>query len=517
MGETLPRLNFNILPADVEVGVAEQRMLFIGQKSDEGTAEEKKLIQNIGNDNSWDTLFGAKSVLANMIRRARKLCTDCGYQVAIDAIALADNANGGASKASSTVTFTGTATATGSIYIVVGSEYQHKYKLDGVKDITASQLATMLKGKIDADKKAPFTASVNDAVVTITAENKGTLYNNTTIYTEGTLSGVTTTITKFDGGAMDVEVDDELLALIENLRYQAIVSPIEYGIQDIKTELDARFNTNNKVMDGVLFVDKTDTLANHRTALAVLNSQNVHYQCDKLVDTDDYKGSSIPEFSYIKATYNATIRALRVSDNAQLSTIIIGQYPSDLMGGAHNNSLPFFNSKCAYLNAIKPQHHWKSDEITELNDNGGCVWNNNASDNGLVMGEQLTTYKTDSAGNEDITWKYLNYRDTESAVREYRFVNFKKDFAQSRMNDDTEKVVRNAFIKYYRALSSDNYRLLRGGKEALNFYKENLKISLDFAKGQVTVYCLDPIVTQLRECIGYFKVTFSLETGEAVA
>jgi hypothetical protein len=186
------------------------------------------------------------------------------------------------------------------------------------------------------------------------------------------------------------------------------------------------------------------------------------------------------------------------------------------MGGTHNNSLPFFNSSCPYLNAIKPQYHWKSDEIAEINNVGGSVWDNNSADNGLVMGEQLTTYKTDKAGNEDITWKYLNYRDTESAIREYRFVNFKKDFAQSRMNDDTEKVVRNAFLKYYRALSGDNFRLLRGGKDALNFYKDNLKISLDFAKGQVTVYCLDPIVTQLRECIGHFKVTFSLETGEAV-
>lgn len=516
MGETLPKLNFNILPADVEVGLASQRILFIGQMTAEGTATAEKLVQNIANDNSWDTLFGKKSVLANMIRRARKLCTDCGYQVAIDAIPLADSTEETASKASATITFAGTATDTSDISIVIGSEYYHKYNISCAKDATASQIATALKNKIDADTKAPFTASVSGAVVTITAGNTGTIYNNTAIYTEGALEGITTTITAFSGGAVDCEVDDDILALIEQLRYQAIVSPVEYGIQYIKTELDARFNTNNKVMDGVLFVDKTDTLANHRTALASLNSQNVHYQCDKLVSADNYKGSSVPEFSYIKATYNATMRALRVSEGSQLSTVVIGQYPDDIMGGTHNNSLPFFNSKCAYLNAIKPQYHWKSDEIKELNDNGGSVWNNNASDNGIVMGEQLTTYKTDSAGNEDITWKYLNYRDTESAVREYRFVNFKKDFAQSRMNDDTEKVVRNAFIKYYRALSSDKFRLLRSGKEALNFYKDNLKISLDFAKGQVTVYCLDPIVTQLRECIGYFKVTFSLETGEAV-
>ena len=132
------------------------------------------------------------------------------------------------------------------------------------------------------------------------------------------------------------------------------------------------------------------------------------------------------------------------------------------------------------------------------------------------MNEQVTTYKTDNAGYEDITWKYLNYRDTESAVREYRFVNFKADFAQSRMSSDTEKVVRNAFLKYYKLLAGEDNRLLREGKEAYNFYKANLKISLDYANGRVTVYCLDPIQTQLRECIGYFKVTFSLETGEAV-
>ena len=38
MGETLPKLNFNILPADVEVGLASQRILFIGQMTAEGTA-----------------------------------------------------------------------------------------------------------------------------------------------------------------------------------------------------------------------------------------------------------------------------------------------------------------------------------------------------------------------------------------------------------------------------------------------------------------------------------------------
>ena len=43
MGNTLPRLNFNLVKADTEVGVSEQRMLIIGQKLDEGTATAGKL------------------------------------------------------------------------------------------------------------------------------------------------------------------------------------------------------------------------------------------------------------------------------------------------------------------------------------------------------------------------------------------------------------------------------------------------------------------------------------------
>lgn len=514
MGNTLPRVNFNILPADVEVGLAEQKLLFIGQMTSSGTATAGELVTDIPNDNSWDTLFGAKSILANMVRRARKLCNDCGYQVRIDAIPLGDADSSVASTGS--VAFTGTATASGTINVVVGSEYFHTYRIDASKDETASQLATKLKNAIDADTKAPFTASVSTSTVTITFANKGTVGNDTTLYYEGNIAGITVALTGFAGGATDPQVTSTTLEVIDGLRYQGIVSPIEYGITAIKTELDARFNSNNRVLDGVLFVDKTDTLANHKTALNSLNSQNVHYQCDKVVNTSTYKGSSIPDFSFAKATYNATIRGLRNSDGAQLSTLVIGQYPNDIMGGPHLNSLPFFNSRCSYLNPINPPLHWKSDEITELNEAGGSVWDNNSANNTLVMGEQLTTYKTDNAGNEDITWKFLNYRDTESAIREYRFVNFKQDFAQSRMNDDTEKVVRNAFLKYYKILADENHRLLREGKPSYDFYKENLKISLDFAKGRVTVYCLDPIVTQLREAIGYFKVTFDISSGEAV-
>lgn len=514
MSNTLPRVNFNLVSADTEVGVSAQRMLFIGQMTEDGTATEKTLIKDIPNDNSWETLFGKKSILANMIRQARKLCSFCQYQVTIDAIGLKDENDATASSAK--VTFEGTATATGNIEVVVGSEYNHKYVVAIAKDDTASQIATKFKNLVEADEKAPFKATTSEGEVTLTFENKGSIGNNTALYYKGLVAGITVGLEAFANGATDPVVNEELLGKIENLRYNEIVSPVEYGIEKIKTLLDGRFNTNNKILDGALYVCKADTLANHKNTVKMLNSQNINYQCNKLVDDEDYKGSSIYEFTFINAVYNATLKALRVSDGSQLSAVLIGQYPEDLMGGTHNNSLPFFNTSCPFMNAILAEKHWKAEEIKEINEVGGSVWDNNADDSGLVMGEQLSTYRTDNAGNEDITWKFMNYRDTGSAIREYRFKNFKKDFAQSRMSDDTEKQVRNAFLRYYKTLRGSAYRLLREGKDAYKYYEQNLKVALDFANGTVTIACKDPYVTQVREANGFFKVTFDIATGEAV-
>jgi len=515
MGNTLPKTNFNLLSADTSVENADQKMLFVGQMTSEGTATAGELIQDIANDNSWDSLFGKRSILANMIRKARRMCADCQYQVQIDAIPLDDVE--GATKASATVTFTGTATSTGTVELVVGSSYDNTYSYGVSKDDTASEIATALKQLIDADTKCPFTATVASGVLTITFANAGTVGKATTIKAKNTALGVTTALTAFASGAND-PVMTGVLDVVENIRYQGLCMPVEYGVVNGIALLDPRFNTNNKLLDGALFVSKTDTLANHKATINALNSKNAVYVCNKAVDKALYKGSSIIEFDFILAVYTATMRALRISTGSQLSNVLIGQYPEDLMGGVHNNSLPFFNTLCPYLNKIDPSVHWSSsannNEVDELNDAGGCIYDNNSAENGVIMGDLLTTYKTDIAGNEDETWKFLNYRDTGSAIREFRFLSFKKDFAQSRLSDDSEGVVRGAFLRYFKKLADKEHRLLRAG--AYKYYDANLKVSIDFQKGKVTVISKDPYVTQLREVNGFFKAVFDITTGEAV-
>ena len=50
---------------------------------------------------------------------------------------------------------------------------------------------------------------------------------------------------------------------------------------------------------------------------------------------------------------------------------------------------------------------------------------NNPANTVLISNEAVTTYKTDTLGNPDVTFKYVNFVDTLSIVREYVFNNLK--------------------------------------------------------------------------------------------
>ena len=62
-----PKVNVNIVNANVAVENTEQKILFVGQKTSAGTATALALNESIPNDGSEDTLFGRDSMLATMM------------------------------------------------------------------------------------------------------------------------------------------------------------------------------------------------------------------------------------------------------------------------------------------------------------------------------------------------------------------------------------------------------------------------------------------------------------------
>lgn len=509
-----PDISLAIVPARTEVSNTPQRVLFVGQKLSSGTAQSGVLIENILNDNSWDTMFGAKSMLAGMLRSARLI-----NQVSqFDVIALDDP--GSSNEAEATVTFTGTATASGTITVSVGSRRDHAYQLSISSGDTAANVASALHALITADTRVPVDSAVSSGVVSLTASQAGTEGNVTGLAFEGSVAGLTTAIAAFTGGS-GVPTLTNLFDVIRNRRYQTIVWPDSYGVDTVRTLLDARFNVNNKILDGVAVMTKVDSHANLLAAGNALNSQSIVIKGQALENEINWRGPDILEVPTKTSAMLGAVRALRLTQDASISRFVVGSGGArDVFGGPAIASLPYFNTPLPELRVSPPNLGFSDLEIEQLTAAGITVCGSNTAGNGVILGEVVTTYKTDAAGNPDVSFKYLNYVDTSSQAREFMWNNMKADFAQSRLtngdvlpnrNMHNVNTIRARIVSYYVTLSGNDYVLLQAGPVARDFFIRNLSVEIDLAQGRVQVDMKSPLVTQFRTLVGTFQLAFDIE------
>jgi phage tail sheath gpL-like len=518
MGNTIlqPKTVVNIQNAALSVSNKPQKILMIGQKTAAGTATAGALDENIQNDNSWRTRYGIDSMLSNMVEAAKK-----ENQVTImDAISL-DDAGGGV-QATGAITVVGTATEDGTLEVIVGSEKNHKYDIAVTSGDTATVIGDAIDAAILADTQCPVTSVNTAGAVAITAVNDGTLGNDISLSISGTVAGVTHSVTVMSSGATDPTLTSIFDVVGEN-RYQTIVWPYAADTSVLRTFLDARFNVDNRVQDGIGVTCKQDSLSNHNTTLAALNSQNLVFIVDKLEAETSYAGSAQAELSPVKAAIFGAIRALRLTEDANISQYVITTNgPLDAFGGPAIASKPYFNTALPNLPVIKTGRGWADTEIEQLLTNGGSVLGQNSAGSSALMGEVVTTYKTDAAANPDDSFKFLNYVDTASNAREYMFNNLRARFAQSRLvgpgdiihpgRDMANGLTIFTFcVKLYQDLSGPEYVLFRAGEDSLKFFKANLSVTLNLIEGKATVLMKTPLVVQMREQLATMQIVFSTE------
>jgi hypothetical protein len=137
----------------------------------------------------------------------------------------------------------------------------------------------------------------------------------------------------------------------------------------------------------------------------------------------------------------------------------------------------------------------------------------------LISNEAVTTYKTNTLGQTDVTFKYVNFVDTLSLVREYTFNNLKADLSQhilttGKLIDGRPMVNKEGFIGtmmgYYAALSEDPaYVLLRAGSAERQAFRDALdSVAISLASGSITAESIANIVSQVRSVIINFTPTF---------
>lgn len=503
-----PNVSLSIIPSTELVGVQDQKVLIVGQLLAAGSATSGDLQQNIQNDGSEDTLFGASSHVAGMIREFKKL----NGITRLDAIGLSDG--GSAVKGTSSFAITGTATEDGTIEAYVGSKNNHVYSISVTSGDTATVIGAAIEAAITADTKAPFTGANVTGTVTMTAENGGSLCNDWNISWSGTVAGVSVTVTGWASGATD-PILTSVLDVIANIRYQTIVWPSVYALTTVEALLNARFNVTNDVMDGVAVQTLVDTLANLETATSTLNSASLVIVGNKAVSRSLVKGGAVPEIPDIISAEVAALRSLRLTDSAPISQFVTTASRSDQYGGIGIASLPYFNTSMPNVDIGDAIDFFTTVEIDEMVDNALSVVGPNRAYTGTVMGEVVTTYLTDGAGNEDISFKFLNSVDTSSTIREYYFNNFKSRYAQSRLTDGdlisgrdmaNEASIRAFCNELYDELAEA--ALVQSGSDAKTDFDNNLSISVSISTGTVTIDMAPLLVTQLRTIIGTIQVNF---------
>ena len=385
-----PKVTLSIIPGQTLSSIAERSMLIVGQKLSGGSAVSGELQRDVNFLTLAEiaNLYGRKSHVAGMIRMALKNLAGINPQPQIDVISL-DDASAG-SAATSSITLAGTATENGSIVFSIGSKQNHSYTVAVSSGDTAAMIATRLLALVSADTEAPFDAATSGGVLTITCIHDGTLANTWGVGFEGTVEGVTTTLSEWSGGGGNPSLTTVFDA-IDNLRETTIIWPEAYPLDHVASFLDTRFNVANDILDGVAISVHADTLTNLRSSVMPLNSMSVNVLGNSFNNVGGYRnkrGPGVFEFSDNIAVEVGIIRALRLTQDAPITNFVSSSgAPSDAFGGKHISSKPYHNTTLPNISIPEPGEYFSQSEQEELVRSGVSVFGANRANNSVVLGD----------------------------------------------------------------------------------------------------------------------------------
>ena len=484
MAGIFPTTNFNLNNANIKIFSSSRKPLILAQGLPSGTFVSGDLITSIDNEfGTASKLFGAGShaqIMVDAFKEENQLSR-------LDVIAISDNIAGVA--ATSTATFVGVPVENGTFQISIGSYINNKYDISVTTASTVTTIAASVVSAITADLKSPVTATNLLGVVTFTAKNKGSEANRYTIKLQGTVSGLSHSVTAFTGGATD-PILTGVLDKIDESRYD-IIAPYAF-LNTIKSHLENKFNTFNAIRDGIGFVSKTDSYANIQTTLGSLASQVINIWFNKLVNDTSWKGGALVELDFVMSTKVAALRALRFTDDAILSSFMTA---GNIRGGAFMASIPYFNMKLNNVTSIPVGKGFNQVEVLGIADLGGSTFGME-NDNSVVVTNAalLSSYKKPTPTAIGLTYHYLEDNDTLTTAREYIFTNVKTKYAQSALTSGeipnnpniiiaNEQSIRSYFLELWLDLTGADFSVLQGGANLQEEFLQNLVVNIDTSTG----------------------------------
>lgn len=515
-----PKTTLNIINSDNKVGFEPNRAILFVQKTNAGSAAAGLNTRLPETPAELDALLGPTSMGAFIAKEFRRV----NPWTVLDAIVLADGAG---AAATANIAFAGTATAAGSLFVSVASMQQHTFEVDVSIGDTAVVVATKLASAVALGGSMPFTTAQgtnpNDNKVTFTAANLGTHANGWPLIIKGKVAGITATLTGWAGGATDPSLTG-VFDPLANIRYQHIFWPSTWQRSALVTWLNSRKNVDNDILDGRAFVWENNTLSSALTNALSYNCSELCMLWNEPTSNTTWIGPHIPEAPDLIAANFMAARARRMEPGVSITDIVATNESLDQFGGPASCSLPYFNTPFLGYSMPYPGTGASQSEQRQAEAGGLSVVGANRSNTAIVMGGAVTTWLDDVAGNPDDTWKYLEWRDTHGAIREYQVLNLRKRFAQYRLTGG-EAIANRAIATqqmiaaYIQALCQDlmELTLIQKGQQARQFIQDNLVVALDLEARTANVTLVVPMVSQLGTIQGTVKYTFNFGAAQVAA
>lgn len=271
----LPLFFVELDPSKANTQSRAQRALLIGQKTAAGTQAANVPVRSRSQSETRQAA-GAGSILAGMID-AYRLNDPTGE---LWVLPVADDA--GATAAAWTLTLTGPSTAAGTLSLYVAGTLVAVPLASGT---SASSAATAVASAINALSALPVTASVNAAVVTLTARNKGEAANDIDLRLnylgsaggEATPAGIALAVAQTVQGATNPSLTTALTNL-QDVEFDFIVCSLTdatsiAAIASLLNDVDGRWSWDRQIYGHAWFA-KRNTAGGSADFATALNNQH---------------------------------------------------------------------------------------------------------------------------------------------------------------------------------------------------------------------------------------------------
>lgn len=509
-----PEVTIQLSAANIVTAFQDRNDIIIGQIGDTGTAVDGQLYTDVQalTETEYGTLFDNDT---DLFYKIKNFISANGYYTPLSVIG---KTNSGGDPAESTIVMSGASTADGTYTISVVDERRWSIEVDVPSGTDNEVTASLINTAISTFSAPPFSNAVATDTVTLTAVDKGTIGNFYGIRIEGEIAGLTLALTGWAGGLTDPTLTG-ILDPIDGTRYTGLQWPEAwYSFITIPVdEFDSRFNTSNTILDGVVFTGSSQTFADNKVKALLQNSQSLVIAGNNLLTDTFDKAPAILQPADWAVTYFMGVRARRNTTDAPIASYVVSTNPNDTIGGSGLASLPYANTPMSLIPVTPPVNQYSNTEQTELQESGVTIYGVNPAGNEMIMGEVVTTWTTDSAGNPNVSFHWLNYVDTGSACREIFFNTLRSTFAQSRATEgdlipgysmSNTGSVEAECKRIYKQLSE--LALTQAGSAAEVYFSSNLSVTLDISTGVYTISSPLPIVVQARAFIYSLQFSFSI-------